>query len=167
MRMDMHASDLVRKMPNSSSTLSVYMHHSPYDHDHTPRNEEGTRRHHGYVRMRVCRACHVMRARDRPFTEAEAARLLTTGLCRDTLCALPALRRFEANVWKSAYASMKNAQGQVKDKHCSIPTKLVPYHAKLPLLCSRCWYTTDLSMVQLEPIACVTASCRKPHRRSK
>ena len=89
-------------MPNSSSTWSNFRHHSPYDHDHTPRNEEGTKRHyhHGYVRMdtdspwHVC-AEHVTWWAHVTFllTQAEVAidcwRLL---LWRDTWCAFPAFQ---------------------------------------------------------------------------
>ena len=113
-----------------------------------------------------------MRARDIPLDWSRGSDwLLTTGLWRDALCAFPALRRFEATVWQSAYASMKNAQAQVwKGKHRPIPTKnwfrvsTQNSHCSVQDPVPR--YTTNHSMVQLEPIACVTASCRKPHRRS-
>ena len=142
-RMNMHTPDLVRKMLNSSSIWSVYMHHSPYDHDHTPQNEVGSRRHQGYVRMDTelpwhCRACHVIRARDIPLARSRGSDwLLTTGLWRDALCAFPALRRFEATVWLSAYASMKNAQAQVwKGKHQIIsqsPRNWYRYQRETPI----------------------------------
>ena len=76
-------------IPNSSSSWSVYMHHSLYDHDHTPRNEVGTRLHHGYVRRdtNVTWCVHVIFL----WTEAEVAIDCWRLGCGEMRCALSPL----------------------------------------------------------------------------